>query len=314
MSFSLLRRPLLQAARSPELKQWVQTSPMARPLVDRFVAGAEVSDAVATALTVVADARQVSVDFLGEDTRDRADAEAVRDEYVRLLTAMKDAGLTAGGSTEVSVKLSSLGLNVPGTGGLAEELAAQICQAARDADTTVTIDAESHPQTEQTLLTVSRLRADFPDAGAVVQAYLRRTLGDCRDLAVAGSRVRLCKGAYDEPVTVAFDTTREVDRNFVRCLKVLMRGPGYPMIATHDPRLIDIAGAMAVQTQRAAGSYEYQFLHGIRTGQQRLLSEFGERVRVYLPYGTDWYGYLMRRMAERPSNTALVVKSLVSER
>lgn len=312
MIFSPLRKPLLEAARSPELKEWVQTSPLVRPLVDRFVAGTEVSDAVAAALTVVADGCHVSVDHLGEDTRTRADAAAVRDEYLRLLTALDAAGLTAGGSTEVSLKLSALGLAVPGAGGLAEDLAAEICAAAVQVGTTVTIDAESHAHTEQTLLTITRLRADFPDVGAVVQAYLRRTLSDCRDLAVAGSRVRLCKGAYEEPVSLAYDTTREVDRNFVRCLKVLMRGRGYPMVATHDPRLIDITGALAVQNQRAAGSYEYQFLHGIRTEEQRRLAELGERVRVYLPYGDDWYGYLVRRMAERPANTALVVRALLS--
>ena len=314
MSFSPLRRPLLEASRSPELKAWVQNSALTRPLVDRFVAGAQVPDAVAAALTVVADGRNVTIDYLGEDTLNRADALAVRDEYLRLLTALTQAGLTTGGSTEVSVKLSALGQLVPGAGSLAEDLAAEICAAARAAGTTVTVDAESHSQTEQTLLTIARLRTDFPETGAVVQAYLRRTLGDCRDLAVAGSRVRLCKGAYDEPVSVAYDTTREVDRNFVRCLKVLMRGRGYPMVATHDPRLIDITGALAVQTQRAADSYEYQFLHGIRTEEQRRLAELGERVRVYLPYGDDWYGYLVRRMAERPANTAVLVRALMSSR
>lgn len=313
MPFNVLRGPILQAARSAQLKDWVTTSPLTRPVVDRFVAGTEASEAVTVALTLVADGLNVSIDFLGEDTRTRQDAERVGQEYLTLLRGLADAGLTAGGATEVSVKLSALGLGLPDGASLSEDLAARICSAARNGGTTVTVDAEGNDLTEPTLLTVSRLRADFPDVGAVLQAYLRRSLGDCRDLSGEGSRVRLCKGAYQEPMTVAYDTTREVDLNYVRCLKVLMQGKGYPMIATHDSRLVDIAGALAVQQERAAGSYEYQFLYGIRGGLQRQLTSLGEKVRVYLPYGTDWYAYLMRRMAERPANTALFLRALADQ-
>jgi len=125
--------------------------------------------------------------------------------------------------------------------------------------------------------------------------------------------VRLCKGAYDEPESVAYRDRGEVDRSYVRCLKVLMAGQGYPMVATHDPRLVEIAGALAIRHDRAKGSYEYQMLYGVRPDEQRRLAEQGERVRVYLPYGDEWYGYLVRRMAERPQNLALFVRSLVSK-
>jgi proline dehydrogenase len=153
---------------------------------------------------------------------------------------------------------------------------------------------------------------DFPDTGAVLQSYLRRTEADCRDLAYAGSRVRLCKGAYKEPASVAFQDRHEVDRSYVRCLKVLMAGQGYPMVATHDPRMVDIAGALATRYGRTLGSYEFQMLYGVRPDEQARLAEEGEKVRVYIPYGQEWYGYLMRRLAERPSNLTFFLRSLVS--
>ncbi|MBX6372329.1 MAG: proline dehydrogenase family protein, partial [Acidothermus sp.] len=154
------------------------------------------------------------------------------------------------------------------------------------------------------------LRADFPDVGCVIQAYLRRSLQDCRTLAEAGARVRLCKGAYREPASVAFTDRHEVDRNFVRCLRVLMRGNGYPMVATHDPRLIAIASVMAVQAGRAKDRYEFQMLYGVRPDEQRRLRARGERVRVYVPYGSEWYPYLVRRLAERPANMLFFARAL----
>jgi proline dehydrogenase len=172
---------------------------------------------------------------------------------------------------------------------------------------------EDHTTTDATLEALGELRRDFPQTGAVLQSYLRRTEGDCRDLAGPGSRVRLCKGAYDEPESVAYRDRREVDRSYVRCLKVLMAGQGYPMVATHDPRLVEIAGALAIRHDRAKGSYEFQMLYGVRPDEQRRLADQGERVRVYLPYGNEWYGYLVRRMAERPQNLALFLRSLVSK-
>jgi proline dehydrogenase len=156
------------------------------------------------------------------------------------------------------------------------------------------------------------LRKDFPETGAVVQAYLRRTEHDCRDLAEEGSRVRLCKGAYREPDTVAFQDRVEVDRSYVRCLRVLMEGGGYPMVATHDPRLIAIAAALAERAGRTPDSWEYQMLYGVRPDEQLRLRAEGYTVRVYVPYGAEWYGYLVRRLAERPANLSFFLRSLVS--
>ncbi|MDQ6640901.1 MAG: proline dehydrogenase family protein, partial [Actinomycetota bacterium] len=192
------------------------------------------------------------------------------------------------------------------------ENARTICRAARNVGTTVTIDMEDHTTTDSTLATVRELRKDFPETGAVLQAYLHRTEADARALAFEGSRVRLCKGAYREPESVAYQDRLDVDKSYVRCLKVLMAGQGYPMVATHDPRMISIAAALATRNGRSHGSYEYQMLYGIRPDEQQRLADSGEKVRVYLPYGQEWYGYLMRRLAERPSNLTFFARSLLS--
>jgi proline dehydrogenase len=172
---------------------------------------------------------------------------------------------------------------------------------------------EDHTTTDSTLSIVRDLRADFPWVGAVLQAYLRRTEADCRDLATAGSRVRLCKGAYKEPATVAFQSRSEVDRSYVRCLRVLMDGAGYPMAATHDPRLVRIAQKLVLDAERAKGTYEFQMLYGIRPHEQQRLADGGDTVRVYVPYGDEWYGYLMRRLAERPANIAFFLRALATK-
>jgi proline dehydrogenase len=197
---------------------------------------------------------------------------------------------------------------------IALENARTICRAARNAGTTVTLDMEDHTTTDATLATLREVRKDFPETGAVLQAYLHRTEADCRHLAYEGSRVRLCKGAYDEPPEVAFQSRLEVDKSYIRCLKVLLAGQGYPMIATHDPRMITIASSLASRNGREAGSYEFQMLYGIRPEEQRRLARAGETVRVYVPYGTDWYGYLMRRLAERPQNLTFFLRSLISQK
>jgi proline dehydrogenase len=186
--------------------------------------------------------------------------------------------------------------------------------AARSAGTTVTLDMEDHQLVEPTVRLHRELRADFPDVGCVIQSYLRRSEADCAALAAMGARVRLCKGAYDAPEQVAFTGRAEVDRSYVRCMRRLLDGTGYPMLATHDPRLIDIAGAQGILAGRPASSFEYQMLYGIRPAEQRRLAALGARVRVYVPYGSDWYGYLTRRLAERPANLGFFLRSLVTRR
>jgi Proline dehydrogenase len=308
----VLRRTLLTLSRSTKIRRLVETAPISRRVVARFVAGTSAEEAVDASRHLVDSGRLVSLDRLGEDTVERSQAEATRDAYLALLKLLADGGLTPG--AEVSVKLSAVGQSMPGDGEkVALDNAFAICQAARNAGTTVTLDMEDHTTTDSTLGILRDLRGDFPDTGAVVQAYLHRTEADCRDLAYAGSRVRLCKGAYKEPPTVAYQSKDEVDRSYVRCLKVLMAGEGYPMVASHDPRLVSITGDLVRRNGRAQGSYEYQMLYGIRPHEQQRLAAAGEKMRVYVPYGDEWYGYLVRRMAERPANLVFFLRSLATK-
>jgi proline dehydrogenase len=254
----------------------------------------------------------VTLDFLGEDTRDREHADATVTAYLDLLKALADQGLAR--NAEVSVKLSAVGQALPDEGEkVALDNVRTICHAARNAGTTVTLDMEDHTTTDRTLAALRELRQDFPETGAVLQAMLHRTEADCRALAHEGSLVRLCKGAYAEPAEVAFTDKVDIDKSYVRCLKMLLAGQGYPMIATHDPRMIDIAASLASRYGRAQGTYEFQMLYGIRPDEQKRLAADGESVRTYVHYGEEWYGYLMRRLAEKPANLAFFARSLVSK-
>ena len=308
----MLRRVLLAASASPRLRQLITTAPQARAIVDSYVAGETADDAVRVTRTLRAAGLLVSLDYLGEDTKDAAQAVAVADEYVQVLGKLAAEGLTQSGAAEVSVKPTAVGLF------LGERTAIQnirrICAAAQEAGTTVTLDAEEFAAIEPTLRIAAQLRAEHSDLGCVIQACLRRSEADCRALAGYGIRVRLCKGAYDEPDSVAFTARRDVDASYARCMRTLMNGPGYPMLATHDPRLIEIAGSLAMLTGRSADSFEYQMLYGIRPAEQRRLANTGAGMRVYVPYGGDWYAYLVRRLAERPRNLAFFLRSLRSDR
>ena len=308
----MLRSALLRMSRSTKIKNLVTRAPVTSDVVERFVAGETTHDAVAVTGRLVGAGLKATIDHLGEDTNDRAHADLVTDAYRDLLAALNDAGLTE--HAEVSVKLSALGQLLPQDGEkIALENAEMICGAARNAGTTVTVDMEDHTTTDSTLGIVAELRKDFPSTGAVLQAYLHRTEGDCRDLAVEGSRVRLCKGAYAEPETVAFTDDAEIDKAYVRCLKILMAGRGYPMVATHDPRLVEIGLKLVHDNHRRPDSYEFQMLYGIRPTEQQRLANLGHQMRVYVPYGTDWYGYLIRRLAEKPANLTFFARGLVDK-
>ncbi|HSS67706.1 MAG TPA: proline dehydrogenase family protein [Nocardioidaceae bacterium] len=307
----MLRRTLLMLSRSDRVKHLVSSMPVSSGIVARYVAGESVDDAVAATSGLLDSGRLVTLDHLGEDTLDQRQAQATVDAYVLLLERLADKGLAHG--AEVSVKLSAVGQALDGGHKIALANARVICAAAAKASTTVTLDMEDHTTTDSTLEILAELRSDFPDTGAVVQAYLRRTEADCRDLAYDGSRVRLCKGAYKEPESVAFQDKHEVNLSYVRCLKALMAGSGYPMVASHDPRLIAIAAELVRRNGREQGTYEYQMLFGIRPDEQRRLASAGEKMRVYVPYGDQWYGYLMRRLAERPGNLAFFARSLLTK-
>ncbi|WFE62507.1 proline dehydrogenase family protein [Micromonospora sp. WMMD714] len=306
----MLRSVILAAARSSQVERLVATAPLTRDVVRRFVAGTGTDDALRATRALVADGLAVTLDYLGEDTVTPEQAVATRDEYLTLLRALAAAGLTP--AAEVSVKLSALGQRFDEQ--LAYDNARAICVAADQAGTTVTLDMEDHTTTDSTLDALTKLRKDHPSTGAVLQAYLRRTESDCRELAGVGSRVRLCKGAYSEPESVAYQSAREVDKSYVRCLNVLMSGAGYPMLATHDPRLIAIGEDRARWFDRGPGEFEFQMLYGIRPDEQARLAGEGYTVRTYLPYGDDWYGYLMRRLAERPANLAFFGRALASKK
>lgn len=310
----LLRRGLLEVSRHDSLRTVIERAPLSRGVVSRFVAGDDNEAVTEAAGDLVDSGRLVTIDYLGEDTLDEQMATDTRDSYLHVLELLSAAGLTTDARVEVSVKLSALGQSLGSDGqAMAMANAQQICRAASNAGTTVTLDMEDHTTTDDTLQSLRELRKDFPWVGAVVQSYLHRTESDCRDLAGEGSRVRLCKGAYNEPESVAYQDKIDVDKSYARCLNVLMAGEGYPMVASHDPRLIEMAGTLAQRNGRDADSFEYQMLFGIRPDEQLRLAGDGARMRVYVPYGDQWYGYLVRRMAERPANLAFFARSVLSK-
>jgi proline dehydrogenase len=288
----------MAASRNETVRHLVANAPISRDVVKRFVAGEITADAVEVVREL---GLPVTLDYLGEDTTDKRQAEKTVQAYLELLDALHAAGLAQ--NAEVSVKLSAVGQALDES--LALTNASRICAAAEQCGTTVTLDMEDHTTTDSTLRVLHELRRTWPWVGAVLQTYLHRTLDDCKQLAGPGSRVRLVKGAYAEPPEVAIQDPHEVDLNYVRCVNVLLAGEGYPMFATHDPRLIEIIGERARWYDKT--DFEYQMLYGIRPEEQRRLG-----ARVYVPYGEQWYGYLMRRLAERPANVTFFLRSLAS--
>lgn len=309
-----LRPAMLAASRADGLRRVVERSSLTRRVVRRFVPG----DGLDGVLDVVAalrySGRYISIDYLGENVVDADDAAATVRAYLDLLDALGRRGDCVSDGVrplEVSLKLSALGQSLDRDGDkIALENARTICERAEGVGAWVTVDAEDHTTTDSTLSISGDLRVDFPWLGTVVQAYLRRTEGDCAELAAVGARVRLCKGAYDEPASVAYRTAADVTDSYLRCLRVLMAGHGYPMVASHDPEIIDAAPRMARESGRARSDFEYQMLYGIRDDEQRRLADAGNRVRVYVPFGTEWYGYFMRRLAERPANLGFFLRAL----
>ncbi|WP_406480062.1 proline dehydrogenase family protein [Streptomyces platensis] len=301
---------LLAAARSDSIRRIVAAAPVTRPVVERFVAGERLTESMAAVRTLAARGLEVTLDHLGEDITDPAEALRNRDAYLQLAAALKEHGL--GVKAEMSVKLSAFGQALAGGHELALKNVTPVVEAAAEAGTTVTLDMEDHTTVDSTLAILADLRERFPQTGAVVQSYLFRTEDDCHALAGEGSRVRLVKGAYKEPASVAFQDKREVDKAYVRCLKILMAGEGYPMIGSHDPRMVAIGQELAHRNGRKPADYEFQMLYGIREAEQQRLVAEGHRMRVYIPYGTDWYGYFMRRLAERPANLGFFLRSLAT--
>jgi proline dehydrogenase len=306
-----MQKALLAASRRPGLRRAVTGNPATRKVVNRFVAGESVDDALAAVRSLRGDGIGVTLDFLGEDITSRAEARRTRDAYLTLLEQLAPLGL--GTAAEVSMKLSACGqaLGLDGHD-IALELVRPVVEAASAIGTTVTLDMEDHRTVDSTLAALADLRKEHPGTGAVLQAMLFRTEEDAKALAVTGSRVRLVKGAYNEPADVAHQKKKDVDAAYARCLEILMAGPGYPMVGSHDPAMIQRAHELAAQHSRAADSWEVQMLYGIRPDEQRRLAAAGTQVRAYVPYGVDWYAYFMRRLAERPANVGFFLRSLAT--
>ena len=313
----VVRPVILAAGRSDRLRRTAERMPVTRSVVHRFVPGETVGDAMNSVEQLRNSGRLVSIDYLGEDVTDVDMANATVDAYLTLLDALGTRSEPAGEvrPLEVSLKLSALGQALPRDGEkIALENAHTICERAQRLGVWVTADAEDHTTTDSTLSIVRDLRTEFDWLGTVLQAYLKRTEADCREFAASGARIRLCKGAYDEPASVAYRAGDDVIDSYLRCLRVLMAGSGYPMVASHDPEIIEAVPAMARENGRSVDDFEYQMLYGIRDAEQRRLADEGNDVRVYVPFGTQWYGYFVRRLAERPANLTFFLRALAERR
>jgi proline dehydrogenase len=290
------------------LRATAERSALGKKMSRRFVAGMEVEDALQAAATTNAAGMSVSVDNLGENVTDAAEARESAALYHQLLDQIAARGLDA----NVSVKLTHMGLDVDPelATGIVDEL---VAHAARIGNF-VRVDMEGSPYTQKTLDLVRRIHAAPGNAGrvgAVLQAYLHRTLRDAEELCAEGIRIRLCKGAYREPASIAYQPKHEVDENFMRVTRVLLQSGVYHGIATHDPNMVQQTIAFAREKGIGADTFEFQMLHGIRRDLQESLVRDGWRVRVYIPFGREWYPYLMRRLAERPANVLFIAKNLL---
>ncbi|MFF3662704.1 proline dehydrogenase family protein [Streptomyces olivochromogenes] len=302
---------ILAASRSDRMRRFVSAAPGTKQVVARFIAGESVDQVVPVVQDAVAKGLEVTLDVVGEDITTREQAFAARDAYLELIEHLKELDL--GTKAEMSIKLSMFGQALEGGHELALANVRPVVEAAAAIGTTVTLDAEDHTTLDSMFAIHEELRKDFPRTGCVIQAYLYRTEADARRLAASGSRVRLVKGAYKEPAEVAYQDKAETDKAYVRVLRVLMEGEGYPMIGSHDPRLISIAQELARKAGRKLDEYEFQMLYGIRSEEHLRLAAEGHRMRVYTAYGTDWYGYFMRRLAEKPANLLFFVRSILTK-
>lgn len=309
-----LRPVILAASHSDGLRRTAERLPVTRKVVHRFVPGASLDRVLDSVAALRNSGRLVSIDYLGEDVTDIDGADATMHAYLRVLDALGGRPEAVGSGVrplEVSCKLSALGQALDRDGEkIALENLHSICARAEQVGAWVTVDAEDHTTTDSTLSIAAELHTDFPWLGVVLQAYLRRTHGDCEQLAASGARVRLCKGAYDEPASVAYRDVGAVTDAYLRCLRLLIAGHGYPMAASHDPVVIEAVSALTREYGRSAADFEYQMLYGIREGEQLRLASGGNQVRVYVPFGTQWYGYFMRRLAERPANLTFFMRAL----
>ncbi len=305
----MLRAGLLWLSEQPRVFRFVRQNGLAKRFASRFVAGETVDEAVAALRDLNAAGVTASLDLLGESVTTADEAHAARDVYLQTLDRIRAARAQA----NVSVKLTQMGLDSDEALCIAN--VRTIVGRAKGHGSFVRIDMEQSSYTEKTLELFTRVF--YPEfgnpVGVVLQSYLRRTAQDVEAMIALGARVRLCKGAYQEPATVAFPAKRDVDANYVACMERLLARGNYPGIATHDERIIAHAKEYARRQGIRAERFEFQMLYGVRRDLQLGLRRDGWNVRVYVPFGTHWYPYLMRRLAERPANIAFIVGNVVKE-
>lgn len=304
----VLRSAFIALSRNPSLRRFCEHSSLGNKLSARFVAGMEIEDALRAAESVNKQGMHVTLDSLGESVSSAAEAEKAADVYHALLDSIAERKLDA----NISVKLTQMGLMLDPQ--LAEAIAVNLAEHAKYVGNFVRIDMEDSTLTEATLDIVRRVNAR-PDLrgsiGIVIQAYLYRSQMDVERLVDEGIRIRLCKGAYKEPAEVAYPHKLDVDANYVRLSKTLLNSEIYHGLATHDEKMIDAAKAYAKRRQIAPSQFEFQMLYGVRRDLQRKLVAEGYNVRVYIPFGCEWYPYFMRRLAERPANVLFLAKNFL---
>jgi proline dehydrogenase len=301
----MLRSTLLKLSNSKGFAQWVTSNGTTRRMSHRFVAGETLDEAIEAARVCNDAGMAVTLDCLGENVANTADAQKARDTYLAIFDRIAQEKLNA----NVSCKLTQLGLDLSAE--FCEGLALSIAERATAYESFLRIDMESSIYTQRTVELVKRVRAQTPSVGAVVQAYLYRSENDIRDLLSYGCRIRLCKGAYQESEEVAFARKADVDANFVKLMRLLLTSGFYHAIATHDPRMIAATIRWAAEKQVSKDDFEFQLLYGVRTDLQRQLVRDGYRVRIYVPFGQEWFPYFMRRLAERPANLGFFVRNLL---
>ena len=299
----MLRSTLLKLSENARFAHWVTSNPTTHRMARRFVAGETLDEAIAAARQCNDAGMLASLDYLGENVATTADAQRARDSYLEIFERIAKEKLHA----NVSCKLTQLGLDI--NTDFCQGLVLSLTERAMGFDNFLRVDMEGSLYTQRTIDIVKRARGRNPAVGAVIQSYLYRSAGDIKDLLSYGCRIRLCKGAYKELPEIAYPHKRDVDDNFVRLMKVLLPSGFYHAIATHDPRMIGETIRFAAAQRISKDDFEFQMLYGIRTDLQRRLVRDGYRLRIYIPFGKDWFPYFMRRLAERPANLGFLARN-----
>jgi proline dehydrogenase len=305
----MLRNVLLYLSAQPQVFKFVRRNRMAKSFASRFVAGETLETALAAVKQLNSKGITATLDLLGESVHNEAEARESARQYLEMMDEIKNRKLDA----NASVKLTAMGLDI--SEALCVSNMQKILDKAHDYETFVRLDMEGSDYTAKTLdLFYERLFPSYRgNVGIVLQSYLYRTTSDVEQANKAGARVRLCKGAYKEPATVAYPDKKDVDESYVRCLRLLLADGHYPGIATHDEAIVEQAKRFARENDIGTDKFEFQMLYGVRRDLQEKLVKEGYRMRVYVPYGTQWYPYLMRRLAERPANVVFIAGNVMKE-